>query len=591
MAPARAPAFGVSARGAPHAPPRRAALCRPRRASVTTAALHFASRPSIAERRAAAPLQARTRTGAPLFAPRACLPLPDSSRSSPAPQSSLSTPRARDDAAAAAPCAPDGARSIEADKLGVRDGVQGGRGVVAQAPISASEVVARVPEEAALVVCFADSLPDSANDDFPFEQGEWVSPAYWRVADWDSKLAVLLLYHRSLGDSSPWADYVDSLPGPNVLWTAADLDQQAALDLQYTPMLDAVNVYRFRLATELNRFRAALPTHLRYAVSDEDFAWALKVVHSRAFSIPPGGFAASATRMGLRNAMQRGSRPQRGAEWPRKFALVPLLDMMNHGSGEALASFRFDAAQESFELVAGDGGYQPDSQVLVSYGDLTNDDLLLLYGFVQAGNPSDVYEVEEVQDWASDHPSNADWNLWQRKLTLLEGTGLLYEGRKFFISRNEVDEHLAAALRVLLASADELAVLAAATDNVALRNKNPPAAWYKTVSEKNERAVWATMERQCDRMLAEFPTSLDQDEEMIILLAAGSSESDVSVSAPLLFRVEKKRILRDAVELAAIKQLCIATNASKESERSLLQKMSDAKPPPPETWSRNLGMP
>ncbi len=73
-------------------------------------------------------------------------------------------------------------------------------------------------------------------------------------------------------------------------------------------------------------------------------------------------------------------------------------------------------------------------------------------------------------------------------------------------------------------------------------------------------------------MLAEFPTSLDEDEEMIILLAAGSSQTDVSVSAPLLFRVEKKRILRDAVQLAAMKQLCIATNASKESERSLSEK-------------------
>ncbi len=160
-------------------------------------------------------------------------------------------------------------------------------------------------------------------------------------------------------------------------------------------------------------------------------------------------------------------------EWPRKFALVPLLDMMNHGSGDQLAKFRFDAAEAVFELVAGPSGYEDGKQVLVSYGDLTNDDLLLLYGFVQAGNPSDVYEVEDITDWAIDHASNSDWNLYQRKVALLETSGLCYEGRKFFISRTAVDDHLIAALRVLLASPQELAALADAVGSTGL-NREPP---------------------------------------------------------------------------------------------------------------------
>lgn len=470
-------------------------------------------------------------------------------------------------------------RAVEASKLEVCDGVQGGRGVVARTRIEGGEVMARVPEAAALVVCFADALSDSASDDYPFAKGQWVSATYWRVADWDAKLATLLLYHQSLGALSAWYDYVQSLPLP---WTAADLAPGDALDLQYTPMLDAVEVYRFRLADEYQRMRASLPAQMRETVSEEDFGWAWKVVHSRAFSIPPGGFAASATRMGLRGSMQRDTIGV--AEWPRKFALVPLLDMMNHGTGRKLAKFRFDAVHETFELVAGADGYEPHSQVLVSYGDLTNDDLLLLYGFVQAGNPSDVFEVEDIQEWATDHKANSEWNLYARKIGVLEETGLLYEGRKYFISRENVDEHLIATLRVLLADAQQLTEMAAQMTSEQLKRKEAPKAWYAPYSEENELAVWTTVERQCDRMLAEFPTSLDQDEEMIILLAAGSSQTDVSVSAPLLFRVEKKRILRDAVQLAAMKKLFIATNTSKESELSVLRHLSDAKPPPPETW-------
>lgn len=475
-------------------------------------------------------------------------------------------------------------RPIDAAKLSVKPGVEGGRGVVAEKFVAPGEVAACVPEEATLSVCFADALTDSANDDCPFPPGEWVSHAYWRVADWDSKLVCLLLYHRGQGASSPWAHYIATLPSPDELWTAADIDSRAAIDLQYTPMIDAVEVYRFRLAAELDRLYAALPPHLRDDVTPFDFAWAMKIVHSRAFSIPPGGFAASTTRMGLRGAMQRGRIP-RGAEWPRKFAMVPFLDMMNHGSGDGLATFKYDEDKQVFQLIAGDKGFNASSQVLVSYGDLTNDDLMLLYGFVQAGNPSDVFELEDITGWTVDHPVNQDWNLFQRKLQLLEDVGLTYEGRKFLVSRSSVDEHLIAALRVLHASAEDFYELATTEDGKRLRE--PSAKWYSPVSLENELSVWNTVERHCDRILAEFPTSLDEDEELIIMLAASSKESDVSVSAPLLFRVEKKRILRDVVQMAAMKQLCIATQASAENERTLLRQVIDLMPPPPETWKHN----
>lgn len=462
-------------------------------------------------------------------------------------------------------------------KVSVEDGVEGGRGVVARGPVAGGEVVARVPIGEAMVVCFEDGAVDSAVDGFPFGTGEWVGEGYWRGADWDCKLCVLLLWHVR-GGGKGWEAYVRGLPGVDGaggLFTAADLQSGDVMDLQYGPMVDAVECYQYRVGVEYERLRGAMPPAVRDLVRRCDFEWAMKVVHSRAFSIPPGGFAASSTRTGLRSFGPTGA-----VEWPRKFALVPVLDMMNHGTGDDLAKFRFDAEGDAFELVAGKRGYQPGSQVLVSYGDLTNDDLFLLYGFVQAGNPSDVYEVEDVSDWVVDHPINRAWNVLEAKLNLLETASLCYEGRKFHIARAKIDPDLVAALRVLLADPKEFqAARTAVKARADSRSRDVPDLWHKPLSMANELRVWQRIQVQCRRVLDEFPTSLELDEEMIILHAASSVPSDLSVSTPLLFRAEKKRILRDAAELAATTSASIEA-AILAGQTVLSEGQSIVSPPP-----------
>ncbi|CDF36799.1 unnamed protein product [Chondrus crispus] len=301
--------------------------------------------------------------------------------------------------------------------------------------------------------------------------------------------------------------------------------------------------------------RAALPPHRRSLLSRERFDWAMKVVHSRAFSIPPGGFAAGSTRAGLRHRHNafRGSQ-----NWPSKFALVPVLDMTNHGSGENLANFRYDDHAGCFELVAGPDGYEEGAQVLVSYGELTNDDLYLLYGFVQAGNPYDVFEVEDLVEWVAEHHSVREWNLFDAKLRLLERIGLCYEGRKFHLSVSQIDPDLVAALRILLADVNEFRRARAMIEfeeprdelSVGGFKREVPQGWFEPLTASNERTVWHRIASKCSRTLEEFPTSIEFDEEMIILHAASSVPSDPVHANSLLFRVEKKRILRAAALLA-----------------------------------------
>lgn len=440
-----------------------------------------------------------------------------------------------------------------------------------------------MPIASALVVSFEDGLADSEDDVYPFPPGDWVPPPFWRAADWDVKLVALLLYHALVaGEHSPWARYLAALPRPDELSTAADLQDEALLDTQYSPLVEAVECYQYRVNTEYGRMRSALPLEVRSLLTRELFEWAMKVVHSRAFSIPPGGFAASSTRAGLRNY----GASRRSLEWPRKFALVPVLDMTNHGCGRSLANFRYDDRAGCFELVAGEKGYETGSQVLVSYGDLTNDDLYLLYGFVQAGNPNDVYEVEDVIDWAAEHHSSKEWNLYDAKLLLLERVGLCYEGRKCYLSRARIDPDLVAALRILLADAEEFRQARAMVqveqprDELSVRGikREAPQGWFKPLAEANERKVWHRIESQCRRMLEEFPTSIEFDEEMILLHAASSVPSDPVVAKSLLFRVEKKRILKAAASLAMEHRVRL------EVETDLIEE-SEFAPPSTDLWA------
>ena len=86
----------------------------------------------------------------------------------------------------------------------------GNRAVVSKQAIRAGEVICRVPASAAWLVSFDEppAVPDS-----------FVSQTFWNSVDvqekekwWFVKLAVRLLYERSLGDQSNWAPYVSMMP-------------------------------------------------------------------------------------------------------------------------------------------------------------------------------------------------------------------------------------------------------------------------------------------------------------------------------------------------------------------------------------------
>lgn len=423
--------------------------------------------------------------------------------------------------------------------------------------VAAGEVIASIPVSVALVVGSGDDVEGGVG--YPFEDGQWVSRDYWMDADWDVRLCVLLLYHV-VGGGDGYFGWL-----PHQVLTAVDLSHTVLEEVAYPPLVDAVECYRYRLDREYSKLRKELGA----AVSYDAFEWALKIVHSRALAIPPGGFA---------GGWRRRDRVCEG----RWFALVPVVDMVNHGIGKGIVGVRFNEHGKCFEVVAGKEGVGSGGQVLVSYGALTNDELYLWYGFVEAGNVNDIFEVEDVVDWVGDEGCSRDWNLFEAKVALLERVGLSYEGRKFSLTRGKVDPCLVAALRVLLADADEFKLIRSFAygggrhrGNVRGVKKEVPDEWFKPVDNENERKVWRKIERQCRRLLNEFPTSIELDEEMIILHAASSVPSDPITASSLLFRVEKKRILRAVADLAAEQWIRLEKGVDSSERSEIVTQSSD----------------
>lgn len=87
--------------------------------------------------------------------------------------------------------------------------------------------------------------------------------------------------------------------------------------------------------------------------------------------------------------------------------------------------------------------------------------------------------------------------------------------------------------------------------NVRGVTKRVPDEWCKPIGTENERNVCRKVERQRRRPWTESSTSVEFDEEIIILHAASCEPSDLIVANSLLFRVEKKRTLRAVADLAA----------------------------------------
>ena len=268
-------------------------------------------------------------------------------------------------------------RGASGDGLQVSPGGPGGRGrgLVASRAIAAGETLLCLPLHLG-IVDEPEGHPASA-------------AAALQHIPWFARLAARLLQEAALGDDSVYAAYLALLPKRCDASPLLCDEQLAALRAAYPPLADEAAAMRAEVAAAYVQLAAAAPEALAGA-SAAQFADACSVVYSRVY--------------GMRAAAAGGG----GVGVYR--LMLPLADMVNHGSAEApedgagpLFPPVRDAANVAWDIEELDaesgGGYALVVQSLVplaageealfNYREQSSDHFLLYYGFVPRLNPHD----------------------------------------------------------------------------------------------------------------------------------------------------------------------------------------------------------
>ena len=259
--------------------------------------------------------------------------------------------------------------------------------------------MARVPARLAITAAAAEQHPT-------------LGPTFKEMLendDIDERMAVMLLLivERRRGDKSPIKPYLDALPSS--FRTPLFYDPEEMDGLRGTNLHAAVAAQREQLANVLrvhvrpaaSRLFAALretpspdavasgrsPRRDRFgfgvvgervdarSVSTEEFLWAYACFWSRALSLP---LSDHPTRSGIE-------------------AIVPGIDFANHSSSRPNARWattRVDG-ETVIELLCEPGNVpEPGREILISYGDKSNEELLFVHGFAERDNPRDALVLQ-----------------------------------------------------------------------------------------------------------------------------------------------------------------------------------------------------
>lgn len=290
-------------------------------------------------------------------------------------------------------------------------------------------VLMQVPKAAALL---ADA--ESAKSPIP-HLGDFA----WRSLKASQRASLLLLLEWERGAASPLAEYVEMLVEvgrTKSLFTPLhwDASLQASLRDLYPPLGTALEEQQRENKRLYEVASAAFPL-----VPFSQYVWATDMVRSRSFKFQgldarPGtdlsiwaAFAASGLSIaGAFYFVLRVGKATKGG-WlsgldivavllavaasaplvlllPRlskagtttSCVLLPGIDSANHHSRLFNANLEFEPSLSAFILVSAstDKNKNDENQVLLNYGPLSNDELLLRFGFVEADNPYDNFVVE-----------------------------------------------------------------------------------------------------------------------------------------------------------------------------------------------------
>ncbi|KAJ1619811.1 hypothetical protein T492DRAFT_1082795 [Pavlovales sp. CCMP2436] len=294
-----------------------------------------------------------------------------------------------------------------------------GRGCTALREIEAGELLVSLPVDAIIDLSALTQVPVPPT---------LVSPEVWLELPWYAQLATWVLAEKAKGSGGRWAAYIDLLPlegralDTPYHWPDAEIEA-----LQYTWMVTSVYQQRLLFRQLHSAIVGSAPdSELTLAA----FACACESVLSRAF--PTGGLTAKAAEAaaagsggGLFGAFEGRKQPLLLPNAESHYALLPAVDSLNHRSG-ARGIFSYDARERIMELRTYDA-VRAAGQVFLEYGQKGNDELLLMYGFVEANNPYEEVSCQGLESWLrTSHPPTRSLSAdeWATRTARMEEAGL-----------------------------------------------------------------------------------------------------------------------------------------------------------------------
>ena len=241
------------------------------------------------------------------------------------------------------------------------------RGIIASTDVKAGQVLFQVPVKLGII-------DDAENDEYP----------------WSVRLAAKLLRLKAEGDRCLWGDYVAVLPERVFNATSQEFSFEDDEAICNAEAREEAHFSRWIASSNFKRL-AEEGGMIPEGTTEEAFCDAMTVVHSRTFSIPANDRPSGLARL-----------------------LMPGIDLLNH-AGDVDLNMN-DGSVAEIELIATDacrwdlvpkigGEYQmvvsavrdivKGEEVTLSYGERSNDDFFIHYGFVPPRNVHDTVRLHE----------------------------------------------------------------------------------------------------------------------------------------------------------------------------------------------------
>ena len=370
-----------------------------------------------------------------------------------------------------------------------------GRGILARRPVNQGDELLTVP----LSLCMTkDSAIDYLNEGkgggrkFVDVTGR---PLIAPGTNEYLAIAVFIIYERYVrervvGSQSFWKPYLDVLPevedvSCTFTWTDDDLSA-----LEGSPVIAATRSMQMKLRKEhdimINDPKVGILSRFPGEFQEDDFSydrwlWAFTILFSRAIRV-------------------------RNLKEGEAVALVPYADLINHSpfsqafiDARQMGDWLFKTGEEEIILYA-DRGYRRMEQVYISYGQKSNSDLLLLYGFALERNPFNSVDVSVGIEVDGD---GDDADLLNEKLSFLKKVGR--DGQLDFpIYFDRYPMEMLEYLRLMFMTRDDLG-------GKSLQEFD----YSRTISSANEAAVLSSIIFAIKSQISKYPTTEKEDEALI----------------------------------------------------------------------------